>query len=57
MISEDIFPNAVDYFQGPEEDDDLDEDDIELGSDEDSDGNKKTLLKLYKNTNFNHSFI
>ncbi|GAA5795835.1 hypothetical protein HPULCUR_001197 [Helicostylum pulchrum] len=37
MISEDIFPNAVDYFQGPEEDDDLDDDDIELGSDEDSD--------------------
>lgn len=40
MISEDIFPNAVDYFQGPEEDDDLDDDDIELGSDEDSDGKK-----------------
>lgn len=35
--SEDIFPNAVDYYQGPEEDDDNDED-IELGSEEDSDG-------------------
>lgn len=41
-FSEDIFPNAVDYFQGPEEDD-LDEEDIELGSEDDS----GKLLKIH----------
>jgi hypothetical protein len=37
IYSEDIFPNAVEYYQGPEEDDDNDED-IELGSEDESDG-------------------
>jgi hypothetical protein len=47
LYSEDIFPNAVDYYQGPEEDDDNDED-IELGSEEDSDG------KFLLNTRHEH---
>ncbi|KAI9483159.1 MAG: hypothetical protein EXX96DRAFT_499081 [Benjaminiella poitrasii] len=34
ILSEDIFPNAIDYFQGP--DDDEDDDEIELGSDDES---------------------
>lgn len=35
--SEDIFPNAVDYYQGPGEDFDIDEDEeIELGSEDES---------------------
>ncbi|CAO3610616.1 unnamed protein product [Mucor hiemalis] len=36
IISEDIFPNAVDYYQGPGEDFDDDEE-IELGSEDESD--------------------
>ncbi|KAI9365834.1 hypothetical protein BD770DRAFT_377350 [Pilaira anomala] len=37
ILTEDIFPNAIEYFQGHEEDSDLDEEDIELGSEDESD--------------------
>ncbi|KAI8992125.1 hypothetical protein BDF20DRAFT_88533 [Mycotypha africana] len=37
LLTEDIFPNALDYYQGDESDEDIDEE-IELGSD--SEGNR-----------------
>ncbi|KAI7904008.1 uncharacterized protein BX663DRAFT_506099 [Cokeromyces recurvatus] len=36
ILSEDIFPNAIEYFQGPEDDDEDEDEEIELGSEDES---------------------